>query len=227
MFVLMVSACGDLGEPGRADTEPSAEVPATSVNSRPDSVNKPGVYEVGVDLVPGVYTTQDLGCAGFTASKAEPDIENMDMDTWLAGSMRVRDVDRIVLHNGEFFTSMECGTWQREADGEPKSADPTTLAGTCEILVGTDDLAQQALTFPRKPESAANKGLRDEIQTRLSTVVFSSYAAGRSTNRKKLYNSTGELVDFLDDPSQFVEAGKIDARFTGALARIRKVCGSS
>ena len=214
MVVLVVSACGNVSERGGADAGPSS-----GVNSPATRVTSPGVYEVGVDLAPGVYTAGDLGCVGFTASTADFDMEDTeaDPDDWVAASTRVGDMRRIVIHQGEFFTSLECGRWQRENRAKPESADPATLAGGCEILVGGDGLAQQALTFPKKPESAADKRLRHEIQDKLSSVVFENA-------HKNLANPAGQLVDFLDDPTAYVEAGKLSNSVTRAYARIQKAC---
>jgi len=57
--------------------------------------------------------------------------------------MRVGDVQRIELHDGEFFTSRSCSAWTREASSKAASADPATLAGSHEFAKRRDQLQKK------------------------------------------------------------------------------------
>lgn len=205
----LVAGCGTSDSSGEPQTKPTAAGATT--------VSKDGVYEVGKDIKPGVYTAKGE-CVAYSASTADFDIMDDDdeSDAFLAGAMPVGDQQRIELHKGEFFTSRSCGTWTREDSTKPATADPATLAGACEILVGKGQAVQDAMEFPKDKETAADEQLRDEIQQRLFTVV--------TANNKELADPAGQLVDFLDDPEEYVEDGKPVALITDAVSEIRSTC---
>lgn len=96
------------------------------------------------------------------------------------------------------------------------SPDPATLAGACDILVGEGRAVQDALGFPRKKESSADKVLRDEVQEQLFSVVVA--------NNKDLADPAGQLVDFLDDPEAYVENGQLSPTVLRAFSDIRETC---
>jgi hypothetical protein len=216
--VVLASGCGTAPQHERpsagASTGSAADKPATSVTAN-------GVYKAGTDLAPGVYTTRNLGCVGYTASTADFDIEDADEpDTYLAGAVRVGDVQRIVVHDAEFFTSKQCDTWRRENDGDPKSADPATLRGGCQLLVGGDDLVGHVVSYLREPATARDTASAYELQDRLMAPV--------DADNRRLANAAGELVDALDNPSAYVTAGgDLYPDVVRAVARIRSWCEGS
>jgi hypothetical protein len=208
-IAVLASGC-DTSDSGTPDTKPSAKLATT--------ISTDGVYEVGKDVRPGVYTTKGQ-CIGYSAKTSDFDIMNDDdeSDAYIAGALPVGgDVQRIELHKGEFFTSKDCSTWTREDGTKPTTADPGTLAGACDILVGEGRAVQDALGFPRKHESSADEKLRGEIQDRLFIVV--------AADNKDLADPAGQLVDFLDDPEAYVEDGKLDSLILNAFSDIRDTC---
>ncbi len=96
------------------------------------------------------------------------------------------------------------------------AADPATLAGACEILVGKEHAVDDAMTFPKAKESAADAAFRQDVQQRLFSVV--------TANNKELTDPAGQLVDFLDDPDEYIEDGKPVAIITRAVSKIRSTC---
>jgi hypothetical protein len=215
ILVALVSGCGNASGPGRPDTgsatgKPSG-APATSVTAS-------GVYKVGQDIAPGVYTTTDLGCTGYTASNADFDLEDEEEpDAYLAGAIQIGDVQRILVYEGEFFTSLQCDRWQRETVGKPKSPDPATLAGGCEVLVGGDDLVHQVVSFLRKPRSAQDSAVASELQERLTAPV--------DADNNLLGDPAGQLVDALDYPPAYLTArGDHVGDVARAVAKIRSAC---
>lgn len=115
-----------------------------------------------------------------------------------------------------------CGT--SDSSGDPavspgtnlSSPDPVTLAGACDILVGEGRAVQEALGFPRKQESSADRVLRGEIQEQLFSVVVA--------DNKDLADPAGQLVDFLDDPEAYVENGQLSSTVLQAFSSIREIC---
>lgn len=111
------------------------------------------------------------------------------------------------------------GLGSASEDGSPapsSSANPATLAEGCAMLVGDDDLVGRALTFPRDSESASDERLRYEIQEALFSIVIAGH--------KKLSDPTGQLVDFLDDPEEYLEGDKPGPAITSAIAEIQEAC---
>jgi len=202
---------------GCGSSASSSDAPTKPVSTLTTTVTKDGVYAVGKDIKPGVYTAKGE-CGAFSASTKDFDIadDDADEDAFIAAAMPVGDLQRIELHNGEFFTSRSCSTWTLEDSTRPVSADPASLAGGCEILVGEGRAVQEALGFPRKKESAADKTLRSTIQDQLFTVV--------SAGNPKLSDPAGQLVDFLDDPDAYVEDGTLAPIVLRAFSDIRKAC---
>ena len=205
----LATGCGTSDSSG----DPEAKATATSATT----VSKDGVYAVGKDIKPGVYTAKGE-CVAYSATPADFDIMNDDgdPDDYLAGAMPVGDLQRIELHQGEFFTTRSCSTWTLEDGTKSASVDPASVAGACEILVGKDHAVQDALEFPKDKETAADEQRRGEIQDRLFTVVVA--------NTKGLADPAGQLVDFLDDPDEYIENGKPVALITDAVSRIRSTC---
>ncbi|KRC63715.1 hypothetical protein ASE12_02390 [Aeromicrobium sp. Root236] len=209
-IAVLAAGCGSSDNGSDAQTKPAAGLAST--------VTQDGVYAVGKDIKPGVYTAKGE-CAAYTASSADFDImdDNADDDAYISGSMRVGDVQRIELHDGEFFTSRSCSAWTREASSKAASADPATLAGGCEILMGKGKVAQAALGFTGKKESAADKASRGRLQDQLFTVV--------GANNPKLADPAGQLVDFLDDPAAYLDDdGKVGSTVLRAFSDIQKAC---
>ena len=202
----LASACGTSDSKG----EKSSAEPATTVS-------KDGVYAVGKDIKPGVYTAKGK-CLAYSASTKDFSVmdDNADDDAYIAGAALVGSLQRIELHKGEFFTSKSCSTWTLEDDSTSASADPATVAGACEILVGKDHTLDAAMAFPKQNESSADKALRGEVQERLFSIVVA--------NNKELADPAGQLVDFLDDPEEYIEDGKPVALITDAVAKIRSTC---
>src|SRR5689334_11812230 len=105
-IAVVTSAC--------SSSESPKSPPRRSDPGLASSVTTDGVYQVGKDLQPGVYTAKGE-CIAYSASTADFDImnDNSDDDAYLASAMPVGDRQRIELHDGEFFTSRSCGTWTR------------------------------------------------------------------------------------------------------------------
>ena len=207
----LVAGCGTSDSSGEPQAKPTAAGATT--------VSEDGVYEVGKDIKPGVYTARGE-CVAYSASTADFDIMDDDdeSDAYLAGAMPVGDQQRIELHKGEFFTSRSCGTWTLEDDTKQATADPATIAGACDILVGKGHTVQDAMEFPKDKETAADEQRRGEIQDQLFTIVVA--------NTKGLADPAGQLVDFLDDPDEYVENGKPVALITETVSKIRGTCKS-
>jgi len=207
--VLLLVLAGGCGSGERSDGGPASGAPVGEVTAD-------GTYEVGVDLLPGVYTAPaGGGCGAIAASTADYDVEEMreDPDEYLRGSVRVGDLQRIPLKDGEFFQTSSCGRWQREDGTGAVSPDPATLAGGCAILVGKDDLAVRAFEY-RGP---ANTDEASELQQRLFAIVVSF--------NKELTDPAGQLVDFLDDPAGYVENGEVIPKVAREMDRVRELCG--
>jgi hypothetical protein len=121
-------------------------------------------------------------------------------------------------------SSDSSGNPDEQPGSEPTSsasaaaADPATHAGACEILVGKEHAVDDAMTFPKAKETAADATFREEVQQQLFSVV--------TANNKELADSAGQLVDFLDDPEEYIEDGKPVAIITQAVSKIRSTCKS-
>jgi hypothetical protein len=92
------------------------------------------------------------------------------------------------------------------------SGDPATLEGGCDILLGDEDLLAAALAAGEGDDAAE----RQRVQERLFTIV--------SAKNESLADPVGQLVDYLDDPSAYVEDGELDASITTAEADIGATC---
>ena len=92
------------------------------------------------------------------------------------------------------------------------SGDPATLDGGCDILLGDEDLLEAALAAGEGDDAAE----RQRVQDRLFTIV--------SAKNDSLADPVGQLVDYLDDPSAYVEDGELDASVTTAESDIRETC---
>lgn len=215
-IVLAIACVAALGS-GCGASDSSGNPEAQSGSRLATTVESDGVYEVGKDIAAGVYTAKG-DCGAYSASTADFDIldDDADDDAYLTGSMPVGDVQRIELHKGEFFTSRSCSTWTLEDSTKSATADPATLAGACDILVGEGRAVQEALGFPRKKESSADETRRGQIQDRLFTVVVAGH--------KDLADPAGQLVDFLDDPEEYVEDGQLSPSVLRAFSDIRETC---
>jgi hypothetical protein len=205
----LASACGTSDSKGDSQPKSSAEPAAT--------VSADGIYEVGKDIKPAVYTAKEK-CLAYSASTKDFSVmdDNADDDAYIAGAAQVGSLQRIEVHKGEFFTSKSCSTWTLEDDSTSASADPATVAGACEILVGKDHTLDDAMAFPKQKESAADKALRGDVQERLFSIV--------AANNEELADPAGQLVDFLDDPEEYIEDGKPVTLITDAVAKIRSTC---
>jgi hypothetical protein len=92
--------------------------------------------------------------------------------------------------------------------------DPSTLEGGCEIVFGDEDLLKAALKFPKSKDEAE----RARIQERLFSIV--------SAKNESLGDAAGQLVDYLDDPSAYIENGKPVSSISVAISDIRETCDS-
>lgn len=221
-LVLLVTGCG---QQGRATGQPKVEpgvrgASTTAVHNDHGTVIK--VYEVGRDIDPGVYTTRKVGCSAIATSAADYDLlaDDSDPDGILATSVTVGALERIVLRQGEFFQVQDCAVWKREDGSGPRSPDPATVEGACTILV-KDPLLDEVTTFLSEPRAElAGDSSGWGLQDRLMAVVASNLASRGAL--KTLSNSSGQLVDLIDDPAAY---GDLDSRVTRASTRIRGVCG--
>jgi hypothetical protein len=213
LVAITVSGCGQTSDPrvegsgGRATTGGAAT-----------SVTADGVYRVGVDIVPGVYTTATRDCVGYTASKAGVGLDDSSSsDALLARAILVDGIERIVVHHGEFFTTQGCGPWHRENPGDSKSTDPATLSGGCEILLGGYELVRHVLWYLRDPTTAQ---AADELQGMLRAPV--------EAHNTLLAGPAGDLIVALDHPSRHVTAnGEVAPDVTRDVAAIRHACQTS
>jgi hypothetical protein len=207
---MLASGCGTSGSKGDSQPKSSADAATT--------VSADGIYEVGTDIKPGVYTAKGE-CLAYSASTRDFSVmdDNADDDAYIAGPASVGGLQRIELHTGEFFTSTSC-TWTLEDGNKSASADPATVAGACEILVGQEHVLDDAMEFPKQDESTEDEARREEVQGRLFAIVVA--------NNKELADPAGQLVDFLDDPEEYVEHGKPIALITDAVVKIRTTCKS-
>jgi hypothetical protein len=212
-MTVVVSGCGQ-----GADGNGHGASPGASQRSPATSVAADGVYKVGVDIAPGVYTTPYSGCVGYTASDRHARPRGPGSSgTLLARAIRVEQVQRIVVHDGDFFTTRRCGTWHRENPGDPKSPDPATLAGGCEILLQGYELVDHVLWFLRTPTSAQ---VASNFQDMLRAPV--------QAHNKLLAGPTNHLIDALKDPPRHVTAGgDVTPDIDRAVAAIRHACAGS
>lgn len=214
-LTLLLSACAEQSHgSGHPHAEPGV-AGASTTTVRQDHGTTVKVYQAGKDIDPGVYTTTSVGCSAITTSTPDYDFaEPSDPDAFVAGSSRVGDVERIEVHQGEFFNVQGCGTWQREDGTRPRSPDPATVTGACTILMGDDALAETALTFAGRPLQGDDAY---EIQEKLMAVVVA--------RTKGLWRPAGQLVDLLDDPDAYVVGGMLSSRVSRAMTAVREVCG--
>lgn len=217
VVALAASGCDDeKSASGSQPDDPLPGAPIVAEHSSHGAVMK--AYQAGKGIEPGVYIAR-AGCTGIAASSASYDLfDNKSADDdYLRGSMQVGDRSRVAVRRGEFLHLDEC-TWQREDPAGPRTPDPATRAGACTILLGPDAVAETAVNV-LKAAAAGDDERVGEIQEKLMAVVFS--------RTKGLWNQAGELVDFLDAPDAFVDAGTVDQRVTRAIVKIRQVCGNT
>jgi len=179
-------------------------------------VDGDGPYEVGADIDPGVWTAPTgVACSGYSAKTRSFDLEGGDdPDGFIAGSLRVGAIQRIVLRDGEFFFSHSCTGWSREGASH-RSPDPATTAGGCTILTN-GDLVRKTLALGHRPSGERSAGELWALQERLEALVVA--------RNKALGDASGQLVDYLDDPDGYnVGAGTIP-KVTRAVTRIRSTC---
>ena len=92
------------------------------------------------------------------------------------------------------------------------SADPATLEGGCDILLGDEGILDAALAAGEADDTAE----RQRVQERLFAIV--------SAENDSLADAAGQLVDYLDDPSAYVTGDELDASITTAESDIRETC---
>ncbi|NRQ51309.1 hypothetical protein [Aeromicrobium stalagmiti] len=98
---------------------------------------------------------------------------------------------------------------------------PKTLEGACSLLVGpaaryVDDALAAGEAVRTSGGALANVDRATEVQNQLFTVVAEGPA--------ELKDPAGQLVDYLDDPEAYVEAGDLDPLVTEAAVEIKKTC---
>lgn len=209
VVLLVLASCGP---------EPSSDPDPSEMKSR---VTKNGVFQAGVDIRPGVYTTptDDMTCSAIVSRTADFDTGNdtSDSDDYLRGATAADKGQRIEVHMSEFLHNLGC-EWQRESATGARSDDPATLAGGCAILTGKSGAMTQAMKYPMENESPADKRRRRDIQSRLFALVVA--------NNPKLSDPAGQLVDFLDNPeAAVVKNGSLDDSITAAVETIENTCG--
>lgn len=181
---------------------------------------------VGEDIKAGVYTSKADSCLGFTATTREFTLDDEDPEgEFLSGGSRLRDLDRIVLNDGEFFHTVGCPTGTWKLDSDEKSVDPGTVEGACKLLI-EDEVLAETLTYPKDRAAAADESQRSLLQDQLFSIVTAGIEASpdESSPQAEVADSAGQLVDFLDDPNEFVEDGKLSSDVAAAVARIKKAC---
>lgn len=90
-------------------------------------------------------------------------------------------------------------------------ADPATLEGGCDILLGDEGILDAALAITTSDDPD-----RERVQNRLLAIV--------SAENDSLADPAGQLVDYLDDPAEYIEDGEPDVSVTTADADIRETC---
>lgn len=90
-------------------------------------------------------------------------------------------------------------------------ADPATLEGGCDILLGDEGILDAALSITTSDDPD-----RARVQDRLFAIV--------TAENESLADAAGQLVDYLDDPAEYIEDGEPDASVTTADADIRETC---
>ncbi|MFL6171910.1 MAG: hypothetical protein ACJ716_03355 [Marmoricola sp.] len=205
--LLLVAGCGSAVE----------DASAKKTTDGATRVHGAGPYEVGTEIEPGVWTAEGTGssCGGFTTSSRDFKIESTSAG-YLNGSVTVGDVQRIVLHTGEFFTNHSCQTWQREDGTAARTPDPASLAGGCTILVADGDLVQNTLDFGHRPAAERDIRAGTTLQDRLFALVAS--------RNPVLGDPAGQLVDYLDDPDAYNDGAGTTDTVTRAVDRIRASC---
>lgn len=188
------------------------------------------VAKVGDEIEAGVYTAPANRCNGFSATTREYDLEPEEtVGEFVGTSVLVRDVDRIVLYEGQYFHSSFCppGTWKREDGTGTKSIDPETIEGACTLLI-TDRLLADAMKFPTgKKETKADETRRMDIQNRLFSIgVATMFEADFGDTNSELADNlpVGVIVDFLDDPEEYVDNGELSSDIASAAQKIEKAC---
>lgn len=205
LALLTLAGCASAHQTPKAATSPAAF-----------TVTGKGPYKVGVDMQPGVYIGGPR-CVATTAKTAAWTLGTVGRpDQFLGGALAVGDVQRIEVRRGEFFRSYDCRGWTREDGSRPRTPDPNTLAGGCEIMLGQDDLVQAALDYGRHPSTrTGDKYFR--FQERTFAVV-----AEHST---VLWQPVGDLIDYLDDPVTYNNDPDLYTRVTRAVGSIHRACG--
>ncbi|MET0929362.1 MAG: hypothetical protein ABWX74_07580 [Aeromicrobium sp.] len=99
-----------------------------------------------------------------------------------------------------------------EPASTPSTADPATLEGGCEILLGDEGVLDAALAFPESDDDAE----RTRVQERLFAIV--------AAENDSLGDPAGQLVDYLDDPAAYIVDGELSSTITAAEADIRETC---
>lgn len=97
------------------------------------------------------------------------------------------------------------------ATGAPTTADPSTLEGGCEILLGDERVLDATLEAAEGDDAE-----RSRVQERLFAIV--------AAENDSLGDAAGQLVDYLDDPSAYVEDGELSADVSAAVADVRETC---
>jgi hypothetical protein len=209
LSAILLSACG---------SDPKDE---------PDDLAAKGddVALVGKDIKAGVYTAKADSCLGFTATTREFTLDDEDPEgEFLSGGSRVRDLDRIVLNDREFFHTVGCPTSTWKLDSDAKSVDPGTVEGACKLLI-EDEVLAGTLTYPKDRETAADESRRSVLQDQLFSIVTAGMEASPDESpQADLADSAGQLVDFLDDPKEYVEDGHLVPLVSDAVAKIKKTC---
>lgn len=216
-IVVLTAICvggASCGAPRERSSPGSAPQPATIVRAD-------GEYRIGVDLVPGVYTsTASRDCNAFVASTPHFNINTGDYASFIGTSTEYDGVERIVLPKGAYLTTLRCSVWRRESARTARTYDPATLSGGCAILIrgGILGHAERILRGP-----AASVG-RDDVQT-IQSQLFDIVAA----KNQALAGPVGIVIDALDALDSLGAAGSepITTRALATIRAVREICGRS
>ncbi|MET0449147.1 MAG: hypothetical protein ABW004_12095 [Aeromicrobium sp.] len=220
LLVVVASACGSSESDGGAAADPATSPAAEAPADPATTISEDGVYEAGVDILAGVWTTTSSSedpCLAATATSADYDVADEEAEGGDLVAVATSNGSGLVIEvgDGEFLSTSSCNPWtleDDESDDGEAATDPATLEGGCEILLGDDGALDAALAF----RDSGDDDERTRVQERIFAIV--------TAENESLADPAGQLVDYLDDPDAYIEDGKLSSTITTAVSDIRETC---
>lgn len=95
--------------------------------------------------------------------------------------------------------------------------DPSTLSGSCSLLVGPNEtFVADAMAIGKQGKRAEDDDKAAKVQNSLFTLV--------SAGAPEIQDPAGQLVDYLDDPKAYQTVDGVSAMITDAAKDIQTAC---